>query len=73
MSTRLTFIAKRESIEKLFPHLEGKNISTNGELAMFTSGAKLYKSPLSGAWTISGYDTSGDDVAKAMTEYIKIA
>ncbi len=70
---RLVIVVKREAVEKLFPHLNGVTLRTNGELAMFRSGAKLYKGNRHGDWIISGYDSRGDDVGKAVTELMATA
>ena len=72
MSKRINIALKKESIVKLFPHLVTAPITTTQELAMFKSGAKLYKASWPGIWTISGYDNRGDDVQKALAEIISI-
>jgi len=62
----------RERINDLFPHLEGRKLETEVELAMFRSGAKLYKEKRAGDWRISGYNRDGRDTMKAIAELLDI-
>ena len=71
---RINMSIKKDRIIEMLPHLKdiyiSKELIVKGELAMFKSGAKLYKSKRNGDWIISGYSKDGRDVVKAVSEII---
>jgi len=71
MSKTIIVRETKETIFNLFPHLAKKIIiETDTELAMFRSGAKLYKCKRNGDWKISGYAMNGSDTIKAINELL---
>ena len=71
MSKMLRIVVTRGTINRIFPHLaEKREIPQMTDLAMFKSGAKLYKDPMNGVWRISGYSPRGEDTAKAVAELL---